>query len=124
MSNVVAAATYKEAIAAREPWEMRLAATTRLVQALAGRREVFPVLSFILDHEVACGIAADDGDARLEDVLADEILSANQNDMDARRRHCEIVRNWGSWTFMTHARAVRGAMIRTDDATAQCGCGL
>ncbi len=53
MGNVVAAATYKEAVASPEPWEVPLGVATRLVQALAGRREVFPVLSFIVDHEIA-----------------------------------------------------------------------
>ncbi len=53
MSNVVVAASYKEAVASRTWWEMRREVAVGLVQAVAERREIFPVLAFILDHELA-----------------------------------------------------------------------
>ncbi len=53
MSHIVAAPSYREAVASRASWEMPPGVAVRLVQALAGRREVFPVLAFILDHELA-----------------------------------------------------------------------
>ncbi len=49
-SNLVAARTYKEAVASSTWWEVPGDAVLRLMEAMAGRRDVFPILAFVIDR--------------------------------------------------------------------------